>query len=92
MPERGSGVSEQIWTPGKQAAPPACQVGIGTNGELVGIVLMVQGVGQMQTMMTIEEAHAIHDRIGLEIAKAEAVRLQSKLSAPIGASELRITG
>jgi hypothetical protein len=43
-------------------------------------------------MMTIEEAHAIHDRIGLEIAKAEAVRLQSKLSAPIGASELRITG
>jgi hypothetical protein len=82
---KGSEVSEQIWTPGKQAAPPQGQIGIGTNGEILGIVLAVQGVGQMQTMCTIEEAHAIHDQLGLEILKAEQARLQRKLSSSDGA-------
>jgi hypothetical protein len=83
-------VSKELWTPGKQAAPPPGQIGIGTAGELVGFILAVHNVGQMQTMCTIEEAHAIHDQLGLEILKAEQARLRNRLSVPIGASELQL--
>lgn len=85
-------MSNNIIVPGRPQPPPPGKVSIGVNGEIIGVLVGYDNIGQMQIMMNIEEAKGFATNINDAILKAEEARLKARLNMPISPGELRVTG